>query len=194
MFYVIITNISNNKTWEGPFETYELALQWKNIQVQKTFRNVEQMWFRENKLTDEQIANALDERLIEVETDLYVKEYLMPAQATFTIEDKTQEIESKNLKDGKRFKGKVLRDLSQSILNIVTGHVLDNNLTNSQINQLKSDFNQVFRLLQENMPLTAKPLIDAIVADGTIVTQVMLDDLEMEYGEFKKKYPDIIYY
>jgi len=194
MFYVIITNISNNKTWEGPFETYELALQWKNIQVQKPFRNVEQMWFRENKLTDEQIANALDERLIEVETDLYVKEYLMPAQATFTIEDKTQEIESKNLKDGKRFKGKVLRDLSQSILNIVTGHVLDNNLTNSQINQLKSDFNQVFRLLQENMPLTAKPLIDAIVADGTIVTQVMLDDLEMEYGEFKKKYPDIIYY
>lgn len=192
MIITIITNTNSGKQWEGRHQTLSEAETWLNKQILLPYRNIEQKWFKEKDLNEYQISIAIDERLIEIEPDVYIKEYLLPAQATYTQEDKTSEMQREVNKESKKFKGNIFRQLSQNVLDIVSGHVFNNNLTGQQIENLKQS--PPYRYLLENMPLTAKPLIDALIPDGVILTQLILDDINLEYQKYKTLYPEIVIY
>ena len=97
----------------------------------------------------------------------------------------------KDAKNAKKIKGKAIKELCNDLLGIVAGHVRENNLTAEQLTQLKTDNADIFTLLKDTSPITAKPLIDALVVDGTLITQELYDDLQLEYTEFNEMYPDI---
>lgn len=97
----------------------------------------------------------------------------------------------KEAKDAKKLRGKLFKDLAGDIYDIMKAHCFDNGLTTAQIEQVKTENATVFQLLQDEMPVTAKPLVDALVADGTLITQAMLDDIALEYQEFADANPDI---
>lgn len=94
-------------------------------------------------------------------------------------------------KNTKKNKGHLFRQLSRDLYNIMKGHAYDNGLNASQISQLKTDNATVFALIKDEMPITAKPLIDALVVDGTLITQDFVDDLALEYTEFFAAHPEI---
>jgi hypothetical protein len=101
-------------------------------------------------------------------------------------------VATKAAKDAKKSKGDHFRTLANDILAVITGHVYDNGLDLAQQTQLKTENATAFQLLDEGQPLQAKPLIDALVADGTLITQAMLDDTALEYTEFFEAYPNYL--
>lgn len=110
----------------------------------------------------------------------------------FTITDVTSDMNQKASVEAKRLIGRVLRELSQSVLDIMTGHLSTENLTEQEIIDLKASFAPVYNALSQNMPLIAKSYIDQISPDGNLVTQEMIDDVNYEYATFKENYPTII--
>ena len=96
-----------------------------------------------------------------------------------------------DLKNESKKKGRVLRELSQDILKITAGYCLENSLTPDQVSSLRTNNASIFDLLNASTPITAKPLIDAISPDGTIVKQELLDSINLEYTGYYAKYPDI---
>ena len=97
---------------------------------------------------------------------------------------------TKATKDTKKFKGKAVKSLCDDLLGIVAGHVTANSLDAQQLVDLKTNNETVFTLLKDCSPLTAKPHIDALVVDGTLITQNLYDDLQLEYTEFFAAHPD----
>ena len=93
MFKVQIENLNDGRKWGGKFPTELKAQDWLEQQLRKSGRNVDKLWFREVNLSEEQIARALDERLIEIEKDRYVKEYQMAPAAAYSITDITAEVQ-----------------------------------------------------------------------------------------------------
>lgn len=192
-FKVVIQNtINSNLKWEAYFSTLQEAEAWRDEQVLKIGRNTVAGWFKESELSTDRKNSATDERYVESGLGIYYKEMLVPAEATVEITDLTEYLAKiENLKQ-KKLIGTVLRQLSQSILDIITGHLATSGLTTDQVSQLKLDFTDIYYYLSENMPLSAKSLLDDVVPDGVIVTQAIIDDILLEYEEYKKTYPSII--
>lgn len=99
--------------------------------------------------------------------------------------------EAKKNRDNKRNIGRHVKELRDNLLDIVTGHITQNNLTTGQIQTMKNENQTLFTLLKERSPLSAKTLVDSLTIDGTLITQDMYDDLQTEYSEFKELYPDL---
>lgn len=194
-FYAKISSLTNpeSKYWEGYFESYAEAEAWKDEQILKPSRNVADEWFREDELTQDQISIAIDLRYVEFEPDVYYKEYLIPAEAEWSIRDITSDIDKRNSKNSKKKIGKVLAELSQNIMRIIKGHLYHANLTEAEYSQLKSDFATTYQALSENRPLVAKGYIDQITPTG-VITQDIIDDVYLEYEEYKEQYPSIVIY
>jgi hypothetical protein len=191
-YYVKITNLNNTSMyWEGYFNTMDEAKDWRDEQVLLERRNIDEQWFKEELLSDAQISTATDQRLIEFEPDTYYKEYLIPAEAEASIYNLTEVRARENLKNSRKRKGFVLRDLAQNILNIATGYFYDQNLTVQQVAGLKSTYPEVFTFLSENMPITAKAYIDLMPIEG-LITQELIDDINSEYDSYKELFPDIV--
>jgi hypothetical protein len=88
-------------------------------------------------------------------------------------------------------KGKLFEELSGNVMAIVRAHVYNNGLTLEQKNTLMTTHSDVFQTLKDGLPLTAKTLIDAITPDGTLITQNMINEINMVYADFSAAYPDI---
>ncbi len=95
-------------------------------------------------------------------------------------------------KEEKARKGSLKKALADKILAIIAGHNEDNGLDATQIASIKASNPEVMELLSTGMPMTAKPLIEAITPDGTIITQDELDHVALEYADFAKANPDLI--
>ncbi len=194
-FKVFIQNLLNpDLYWQAFFDTLAEAETWRDEQILKVGRNTTPGWFAENQLSPERIASATDERYTLVDANMYIKEYLVPAEATAEIFDLTEYNAKVTIKEGKRTVGKILRELSQNTLDIITGHFSTKNLTLTEIADLKVQFADAYQSLSENMPLTAKTYLDQILPDGNLVTQEILDDVNLEYSIYKENYPDIVDY
>lgn len=94
----------------------------------------------------------------------------------YLIEDMTSEYNDKLNKQQKISEGAKARQACQSVLDLVAGYNLDNDLTAEQITSMQATFATIFQLLIANRPSSAKSLINAIDPDGTIVTAQMKQD------------------
>jgi len=186
-FKAIIQNkIDNSIFWEAWAETNEAAQTWIDQETLNVGKNIIPIWFAEADLSQEMIDNAIDERVLEG-----VKEFLIPAEAEANIYNLTEVRARENVKNLRKRKGFILRDLAQNILNIATGYFYDQNLTAQQVAGLKSTYPEVFTFLNENMPLTAKTYIDLMPIEG-LITQELIDNINLEYDSYKELFPDIV--
>ena len=90
----------------------------------------------------------------------------------------------KEAKDAILVVGESKKKLAERILAIIAGHNETNGLDAAQILSIEASYPEVLALLQKGMPITAQPLIAAIVPDGTVITQLELDHVALEYAEF----------
>ena len=165
--------------------------EWLDLQKTKPFRNIDDTWYREELLNQDQIDNALAERFTETSDNVYVKEYLISAQAEYSVLDITEDIKKKEERDSKRIKGEILKELSQNVLNIIAGYCIEENFTSDQIATFRVQYAGILDFLNAGMSISAKPLIDAIEVDGVIVKQTLSDSIDLEYLEHYEKYPEI---
>lgn len=94
-------------------------------------------------------------------------------------------------KNERKIEGSGIKNLCDDLLSIVASHVRRNNLTPQQITDLKTTHADIFTLLKDCSPLSARTLIENITIDGTLITQDMHTDLMLEYNDFDANYPDI---
>lgn len=101
------------------------------------------------------------------------------------LEDKvsvvTAELAAETEREDRIKRGKQAREFSTLILDLVAGFNIDRQLTAEQITTMQTTFAPIMALLQAGRPTSAKPLIEAITPDGTIVTQAMKDAILSEY-------------
>lgn len=67
--------------------------------------------------------------------------------------------------------GKKARNACEEALDLIAGYNLEKNFTAAEITQMESDFGPVVGMLRAFRPTSAKVLIEAIVPDGTILTE-----------------------
>lgn len=148
---------------------------------QEYFEVIEPAVFDEagNVITEAVLADQPSTRTVELEPEYKV----LPPQATYVIEDITAESQLKNSIEQKIKLGKNVRKLSQDVLALIAGWNLDRNLTVEQITEIETTFTDIQKLLMSERPFSAKPLIDAITPDGTLVTQEMIDQVNHLYQE-----------
>lgn len=192
MLKIILTNTTTNEEWSAERETQAEIDIWLNSQKEKPRRNIEEKWYQENVLTQEEILIAIDSRYTEIGNDIYIKEYKLPAQATYTITDITDVINADAQRNENKEVGRVLKELSNNILDIIAGYSLKTKLSYEQIVTLKTTFANILELLNTRMPITAKPLIESITPDGVVINQSLLDDIALEYADYYAAYPEIL--
>jgi hypothetical protein len=79
--------------------------------------------------------------------------------------------------------GAMVRTICSNLLDLVAGNNLEKGLTIEQIDQMETDYSDIFKALQNLRPDKAKSLIVAMTPDGVLVT----DDDKAEYlAEFLK--------
>jgi len=84
----------------------------------------------------------------------------------------------------KRELGKRSRELSESILDLIAGQNIMNNVSAEDISALQETFGMIEALLKGNRPFSARPLIQAIDPESNaFVTQELKDDIEAFYQE-----------
>lgn len=82
----------------------------------------------------------------------------------------------------RKARGQKVRELSQSILDVVAGHNLETLKTSEDIATMKATFGTIQELLMANQPFTAKPLIQALTPDA-LVTAELLSEVLAEYDK-----------
>lgn len=165
MFKVNISNSSQNLSWSGSFLTEIEAQAWLSQQIGKPHRLPE----RDVPTYDENGQPILDENGDSVLETL-------PAEFTSEIIDITAAHNDAENKRLKIVEGAKARQACQSVLDLVAGYNLDNDLTAEQITSMQTTFSTIFQLLLANRPSSAKALINAIDPDGVIVTTQMKQD------------------
>lgn len=113
---------------------------------------------------------------------------------TTVIED-TDAADTATLREAalaKAEKGRKYKDLASLVLHIIGGHNVDNGLDATQIASIKTSHPEAFAALSDGQPFTAKPFIDAITPDGTIITQEELDHVAEAYAMFAETDPDLV--
>lgn len=87
------------------------------------------------------------------------------------------------LRKQKKETGKAIRKVCESVLDLIAGYNIESNLTAEQVTELENTFSTIAMYLRANRPFSAKPLIEAIVPDETLVTTEMktaiLKELEL---------------
>jgi hypothetical protein len=196
IYKALISNIDDpTKMWYAEFATELQAQNWINIQGEKPFRRLVDTWYRESDLTQDEIASALDSRVVPATEDFpEYTEYLLGPQSTFEIIDITASRTLKLEKEDSKLKGGAIRKLSSDILSIFTYHILANGMTRPQVLEIKQENSELLEMLKTGESITAKALIDALVPDGVKITQAILDEVQLEYAEFKELYPDLAPY
>lgn len=191
MYKVVLTSLVTGESWSATRETLAEIQAWLDIQTAKPDRNIVPQWYREDVLTEAQIATATDERFIEISEDVYVKEYQLPAQATEVTTDITSEIAKKEARDTQKNDGNILRELCYNVLCILSGYSSAENFTTEQINTFRTQYATIIEYLKAGMAIPAKTLIDAVVVDGVIIKQTLTDSINLEYQDFYTAYPEI---
>ena len=122
-----------------------------------------------------------------------VKYFKFVENATLVTEIATSDATAvtKASKDAMALLGNSKKKLADTILAIIAGHNETNGLDTAQIESIKADYPVAMDLLATGMPITAKPLIEAIVPDGVIITQDELDHVALEYAEFELNHPTV---
>jgi len=95
-----------------------------------------------------------------------------------------QSVQSVIIRENKKVAGRTVRHICQSILDLIAGINLEKGLTTAQIDQMEVDHADILKALQNNRPDKAKPLIEAVVPDGTLITQADIDEMLEIYTEY----------
>lgn len=88
-----------------------------------------------------------------------------------------QEIQNINDKEARIKNGKIVRAICDSVLDIIAGWNLSNGLSSAQIDTMQTDYADIQSALNSFRPEKAKTLLLAKTPDGTLVTQVMYDEI-----------------
>jgi len=72
--------------------------------------------------------------------------------------------------------GKLARKVCEGVLDLIAGYNLERTLTTAQIDSLQVTFSDANNYLRSSQPWAAKTAIEAIVPDGTLITQEMKGD------------------
>ena len=191
MLEITLKNTTTLQEWKAQRETMQEINEWLDLQKVKPLRNIDDTWYLEELLDQVQINSAIDERFTETSDNVYVKEYLIPAQAEYYVLDITEALQKKEDRDSKRYKGRILKELSQNVLDIIGGYCIEESFTSEQIGTFRAQYATVLDYLNAGMPISAKPLIDEIIVDGVIIKQTLADSIDLEYAEHFEKYPEI---
>ena len=114
MFKASFTRIATGKiTNVGKFETTEEAQTWVDKHKTRQGRRTEPFWAMGSKLTQEQIDTALDSEEVIIRGELTDTRYLLPAEASVTITDITQEVEDRRKEQ--RFK-RIIENVDELIV------------------------------------------------------------------------------
>lgn len=181
---VNITSTEVDTTWSAEFESLNDAQAWLSKQIGKPHR-LPQRVVLQSECSQEQLDSAVN-LLPEVVVD---GEVITPARATLPAQYNSEIIDisaQETLKANVQSRiaaGKAAIRLSEDILALISGWNLQRELTAEQITSLQSTFSQIELLLRAGRPFSAKPLIDNIEPDGTLVTQEMLDQVEFLYEQ-----------
>ncbi len=81
-------------------------------------------------------------------------------------------------------RGGAIATLSKNILCLVIDHNYSSSFTAEQINNLQTTFTNIEKLLRDDRPFHAKPLIAAVEVDGVLVTQELKDKIGLLYENF----------
>ena len=100
-------------------------------------------------------------------------------------EDIVNGIVAQKQKDDRKFLGKLARDICVEVLDIIAGYNMERELTAEQVDVIQTMFMNIEIALRSARPHTAKAFIQAIIPDGTLVTQLMKDEVldAMDYPE-----------
>jgi hypothetical protein len=96
--------------------------------------------------------------------------------------DESSELSKKNVL-AKKSNGRFVREVCNSILDLVIGNNKEKNLADVQLDQMEVDYALIFKHLQNYRPLDAKAAIVVLIPDGLFVTH---DDKEEYLAEFAK--------
>lgn len=105
----------------------------------------------------------------------------------FTIEEdlvkKALLLKEQQLQD-KISKGKRDKQCCEDILNLVGGYNDYTNLTAEQITTMQDTFSDIEKALMSSRPYVAKYLISQVTPDGVLVTQDLLDDINLLFTRY----------
>lgn len=86
-------------------------------------------------------------------------------------------------KKSKKALGQAARKCCTEVLDLVAGLNITKELTSEQIDLMTVTWGDILTALQNNRPTTAKGLVEAMVPDGTLVTQADKDAVLEEFAE-----------
>lgn len=92
---------------------------------------------------------------------------------TYQIDDTTEEFNTLQLRIEMKAKGERARRICEECLDIIAGFNIDRALTGAQITQMQSQFGTIEAYLKANRPMSAKPLIQALIPDEDLITTQM---------------------
>ncbi len=93
-------------------------------------------------------------------------------------------ISQETAREAKRAAGASVGNIAKEVVEVIAGHNLSNSLSVADIDQMEADHGAIFDALNKSRPDKAKPLIEAIVPDGSRVTQDMKDDVLAVYAKY----------
>lgn len=104
------------------------------------------------------------------------------------ITDVTASEALRQRRDLKKTVGKIASNICADLKEIIQGENTirksNGDLNQGQINQIISNFSDIKLYLDNNNPLPAKPLIEAIVPDELLITSELKEDLLEVYSEY----------
>jgi len=204
-----VKNKIDGREWAGHFENEfdETDAQvvarkdaWLASEIEKTKAGIGWGWAAREIPKHEMVDDLLPIFIEEFEKPLNPEDPESPTETWVRLEkeytttpvDLTPRDDAKKLREQRRMVGKVYRDLSNDLLDVITGHIATQNLDQSDLDQLEMDFSDVFVNLTKGRALRARPFINSITPNGTTVTQEMLDDVTEIFNEYKAMYPAIV--
>lgn len=173
--------------YSATFETMGLADAWIASCERSKCWGKSDSWRLQDTLnpfpTDGLEARHQENCSITLENDC--KEYFIKGDYEIIKRDITDEMQAIKDRESKIAKGRAVRKLSEDILDVIAGFNIDSDLSITEIDQMTSTFAKPKAYLEANRPFSAKPLLEAIVPDGRIVTESMRKMILDLYSEFK---------
>lgn len=167
-------------------DTMELADAWiASIEKSKGW-GIPDAWVKESESTEDQRRFRGATRLIEgcvVSESEDCKEFFLKGDYDILKTDVTSiKLEEARVANVLAVGEKII-GLCNSLSKMVVGYNYTRSLTALQIEEMATTFAPVVTLVEGKRPFSAKPLIEAIVPDGTIITEQMKADLLNEYNK-----------
>jgi phage gp37-like protein len=203
MFKISITNLINNRQFGANFETMEEANEWIAKQELKAKSGLGWGYSARSLPKSEVPENLLP--LIESEEDRITQEAYdvtdengnvttieavvvryanLKAEYVITTEDITAQYEAEQALSALIQAGEKDAKCCQEVRALIGGYNRYKNLTNEQLQLMLSTYANINFALQNQMPLTAKTMINLISVDDVITTQELKDLINKVFDKY----------